>query len=52
LTPLFAAGWPQCWSKYTVCNSQWIAAVTYLEVVGIICGQILVGVLGDWYINP
>ena len=27
---------------------QWVAAVTYLEICGIICGQILVGILGDW----
>lgn len=48
LTPLFQAAWSTCWNTYTVCNQQWIAAVTYLEVVGIICGQILVGILGDW----
>lgn len=48
LTPLFDAVWKECWSTYKVCNEQWVAAVTYLEVVGIIVGQILVGVLGDW----
>jgi hypothetical protein len=47
LTPLFAAVWPKCWSKYTVCNTTWVAAVQYLEVCGIIVGQILVGALGD-----
>jgi MFS family permease len=48
LTPLYQAVWPNCWSKYTECNKQWTFAVTYLEVAGIICGQILVGILGDW----
>lgn len=31
-----------------MCNPTWIAAVEYLEICGIIVGQILVGVLGDW----
>lgn len=31
-----------------VCNPQWISAVDYLEICGIIVGQILVGILGDW----
>lgn len=47
LTPLFDAVWPQCWSKYTVCNKKWVDAVTYLEIVGIMVGQVLVGALGD-----
>ncbi|MCJ1462931.1 hypothetical protein MMC07_001535 [Pseudocyphellaria aurata] len=49
LKPLFSAGFPTCWgSKATVCNATWIAAVEYLEICGIIVGQILVGILGDW----
>ncbi|KAI9781403.1 MAG: hypothetical protein M1839_005997 [Geoglossum umbratile] len=48
LTPLFQKVWPTCWSTFKSCDKQWIDAVTYLEVMGIICGQILVGVLGDW----
>ncbi|KAE8441453.1 hypothetical protein EG329_004946 [Mollisiaceae sp. DMI_Dod_QoI] len=47
LTPLFSAAWPQCWSKFKVCNETWVNAVQYLEVCGIIVGQILVGALGD-----
>ncbi|KAF8855544.1 MFS general substrate transporter [Acephala macrosclerotiorum] len=47
LTPLFQAVWPQCWSKFKVCDEQWINAVTYLEVLGIIVGQITVGIIGD-----
>jgi hypothetical protein len=47
LTPLFTAVWPACWKTYKVCNEQWTYAVTYLEVIGIIVGQILVGFLGD-----
>jgi len=49
LSPLFAAAWPSCWgSNATDCNKQWVAAVTYLEIVGIIFGQVSVGILGDW----
>ena len=46
--PLFQAVFASCWKAYAVCNATWIAATEYLEVVGIIIGQILVGVLGDW----
>lgn len=49
LSPLFAAVWPQCWgSKPTECDLTWVQSVTYLEIVGIILGQIIVGVLGDY----
>lgn len=44
LTPLFAAAWPDCWKNYDVCNETWVQSVTYLEVVGIMVGQIAVGV--------
>lgn len=47
LTPLFSAVWPACWKKFTVCNEIWTESVTYLEICGIIVGQILVGYLGD-----
>ncbi|KIV77146.1 hypothetical protein PV11_08969 [Exophiala sideris] len=46
--PLFQAVFPNCWSKYKVCNKQWIYAVDYLEIIGIIVGQIMVGIIGDW----
>jgi hypothetical protein len=49
LEPLFAATWPECWGKNrTVCSANWIASVTYLEVIGIMVGQLGVGVIGDW----
>ena len=48
LTPLFQKAFPSCWNTYKICNKNWIDAVTYLEVIGIIVGQILVGILGDW----
>jgi MFS family permease len=49
LTPLFQAkgSYTNCWKGKT-CDQGWINAVTYLEVIGIICGQILVGIIGDW----
>jgi len=49
LTPLFQAVWPTCWKSFKVCSENWVSAVTYLEVIGIICGQVLVGILGDWF---
>ncbi|KAJ2894330.1 major facilitator superfamily transporter [Zalerion maritima] len=49
LEPLFKAVWPECWgSNPTVCSANSIAAVTYLEIVGIMFGQMGVGVIGDW----
>lgn len=52
LTPLFQSVWPECWDDETTCNPKWVEAITYLEVAGIIVGQILVGLLGDWYALP
>ncbi|ETS64420.1 hypothetical protein PaG_01274 [Moesziomyces aphidis] len=48
LSPLFKAVWPQCWKNHTVCDENWLHAIDYLEIVGIIIGQILVGIEGDW----
>ena len=54
LEPLFAQAFPQCWGKKSaknptpVCEKNWLSAVIYLETIGIIIGQILVGVIGDW----
>lgn len=48
LRPLFKKGFPECWDSEITCNPTWIAAVEYLEICGIILGQILVGILGDW----
>jgi MFS family permease len=48
LTPLYQKVWPTCWKAFTSCEKEWTRSVTYLEVLGIIVGQLLVGVLGDW----
>ncbi|KAI1064983.1 hypothetical protein LB507_000581 [Fusarium sp. FIESC RH6] len=49
LEPLFKAVWPECWGKEpTTCAHNWVAAVTYLEIIGIMVGQAVVGVMGDW----
>jgi Sugar (and other) transporter len=48
VTSLFQAVWPACWKTYEVCNANWIASVSYLEIVGIILGQVTVGFIGDW----
>lgn len=50
IKPLFQAVWPACWKTGQVCNNTWIFAIDYLEIAGIIVGQILVGILGDWYV--
>ena len=46
--PLLQDAFPSCWKKYETCDKQWTEAVDYLEIVGIIVGQILVGYLGDY----
>ncbi|KAL4402746.1 transmembrane transporter [Malassezia pachydermatis] len=47
----------RCWNKpdpkkgdtwKQICDKNWQNAIDYLEIVGIICGQILVGIEGDW----
>jgi len=48
LTALFQSVWPACWKTYTVCTLNWVSTVSYLEIVGIIFGQIGVGLIGDW----
>lgn len=50
IKPLFEAVFPTCWDSKEVCNPQWLNAIEYLEIVGIIVGQILVGIVGDWYV--
>jgi hypothetical protein len=50
LSSLFDTVWETCWKTGKVCNTNWVAAVAYLEIVGIIIGQLTVGLLGDWYI--
>jgi len=48
LTALFQSVWPTCWKTYKVCTQNWVATVSYLEIVGIIFGQVGVGLIGDW----
>jgi MFS family permease len=33
---------------FQVCDANWVASVDYLQIVGIILGQVAVGVIGDW----
>lgn len=44
LEPLFAQVWPQCWKTHEVCSKNWVASVQYLEIIGIMVGQVFVGV--------
>lgn len=46
--PLFQNAFKACWKTFAICSETWIAAIDYLEICGIIVGQIIVGVLGDW----
>jgi len=48
VTPLLAAAFPDCWKTNKICDLNWQNALGYLEIAGIIVGQILVGFLGDW----
>ncbi|KAL3435937.1 major facilitator superfamily domain-containing protein [Aspergillus tetrazonus] len=52
LKPLFQAAFASCWDHdyegEHICNAQWLNAIEYLEICGIIVGQILVGIVGDW----
>ncbi|KAJ5888144.1 hypothetical protein N7495_008185 [Penicillium taxi] len=47
VTTLFKDAFKSCWSTHETCDASWIAAVNYMEIVGIMVGQILVGYLGD-----
>ena len=38
----------RCWKDHSICDEDWIYAINYLEIVGIIVGQVAVGVEGDW----
>ncbi|PYH75859.1 MFS general substrate transporter [Aspergillus uvarum CBS 121591] len=48
IKPLFQNSFKSCWKEFETCEKQWIYAIDYLEILGIIVGQILVGILGDW----
>ncbi|PSN63381.1 phosphate transporter HvPT2 [Corynespora cassiicola Philippines] len=48
IRPLLQDTFPSCWKTFETCNETWTQAVDYLEIVGIIVGQILVGIVGDW----
>lgn len=48
IKPLFQGAFPDCWKSNKICDKTWINAIDYLEICGIICGQILVGFIGDW----
>lgn len=50
IKPLFQKAFPKCWKTNEICSKTWIQAIDYLEICGIIVGQILVGVLGDWQV--
>jgi hypothetical protein len=38
--PLLQAAFSKCWNKFTICNEVWTESLDYLEVSGIIVGQV------------
>ncbi|KAK7700757.1 hypothetical protein SLS57_011981 [Botryosphaeria dothidea] len=46
--PLLEDTFSSCWKTYEICDKTWTQAIDYLEIIGIIVGQILVGIIGDW----
>lgn len=44
LQPLFEQVWPDCWKHNKTCSKNWIASIQYMEILGIMTGQCLVGV--------
>ncbi|KAF2750607.1 putative MFS phosphate transporter [Sporormia fimetaria CBS 119925] len=48
IRPLLQDVFPRCWKTFETCNETWTQAIDYLEIAGIIVGQILVGIVGDW----
>ncbi len=48
ILPLLEVVWPNCWKKHTICDKTMAQAISYMEILGIIAGQILVGFIGDW----
>src|ERR1700749_4773513 len=38
--PLLQAAFSKCWNKFTICNETWTESLDYLEVSGIIVGQV------------
>ncbi|KAK5947812.1 hypothetical protein OHC33_011153 [Knufia fluminis] len=47
IMPLFKSLYPECWADHIVCDNEMIKAIKYMEILGIICGQLLVGYIGD-----
>ena len=45
---LFKDAWPTCWKTFTACTATLTQATDYVQVVGIICGQVGVGAESDW----
>ncbi|GAA5975570.1 hypothetical protein JCM11641_003537 [Rhodosporidiobolus odoratus] len=48
LSALYSSAWPTCFKTYESCNENWVDAITYLEILGIIVGQCVVGLEGDF----
>ena len=42
----FETVWPTCYKQYKVYNKVWVQSINYLGIVGILLGQIGVGIIG------
>jgi hypothetical protein len=38
--PLLQASFPRCWETFEICNKTWTQAIDYLEICGIIVGEL------------
>lgn len=47
LKTLFSASYPSCWATFTSCSRALTQSTDYLQIVGIVGGQVGVGVIGD-----
>ncbi|KAK9843894.1 hypothetical protein WJX84_006388, partial [Apatococcus fuscideae] len=45
---MFQQTYSACWENFTECNETWVQATTYLQLVGILMGQLIFGFMGDW----
>lgn len=40
IKPLLQKSFASCWQTHEICDKKWIEATEYLEVLGIIVGQV------------
>ena len=48
LNTLYKVAYPSCWKTFTACSKILTQTTDYFQIVGIVIGQVGVGLLGDW----